>query len=86
MREFKAKVKDSTNKYEVGTLLKPHNTIAQEKHGLLIVLDYKNQGIPVYVLYSQKQQCEWELKAWVANAFYNVEAEGSGITELVPRS
>lgn len=77
IKEFVPKQKDHSFRYGVGTLLKPNNTETFNKHGFCIVVKHENNGIPSYVFYSQKEQREWEMKCWVVNAFWIMEAESA---------
>lgn len=74
IQDFVPQSKDVSFKFPKGSLIRSKSSLTFDKHGCCIVLAF-NKEQEQYIVFSQKQQCEWTLMAWVVNDFWVMESE-----------
>ena len=75
IRAYQSNLRNHDNCIKIGSLVTPKNLSTTEKWGCLIVLNYIDKGQKHYILFSQKQQKEVTMLAWIVNHFMNISSE-----------
>ena len=81
IKQYEPKVRNDKHILDIGVLVKSNSSLAFNQHGFMVITELKTVGNEnFYILYSQKEQRYWELRCWLVNSCYTVEASKDQIS------